>query len=130
MKAKILLIDDDRDMCEELSEILESSGYYVRAAYDGLAGKALSDEQKFDIIFLDLRMPGISGLDVLKSLRAEKRDVKILVITGNPLVKVITEGDAMYEDDKEEVLTLADGIMHKPVDIEKVLTKLDELLQK
>jgi DNA-binding response OmpR family regulator len=129
MKANILMIDDDKDMCEEVADILESRGYNIKAVFDGLEGMAILENAKFDILLLDMRLPGISGLDILKKIRGEKIKLKIIVLTGKPLVKISAQNDEMYEDDSREILKLADCVMHKPVDIEEVLKKVNEMIQ-
>ena len=81
-KINVLLVDDDKDLCALLQEFLEGDGFSVDAIYSGdEAIKTLLNTEKYDTVVLDIMMPGISGLDVLKSVRAEKQ-TPILMLTG------------------------------------------------
>lgn len=81
-KSKILLIDDEevvRDSCEQ---ILAGGPYEVASASDGTAGLALVEEFHPDLIFVDLKMPGISGFDVLEKVTTMDPTIVMVVITG------------------------------------------------
>tara|TARA_Y100000052_G_C2939735_1_gene79822 strand:+ start:187 stop:900 length:714 start_codon:yes stop_codon:yes gene_type:complete len=81
-KINVLLVDDDKDLCALLQEFLEGDGFSVDAIHSGdEAIKTLLNTEKYDTVVLDIMMPGISGLDVLKSVRAEKQ-TPILMLTG------------------------------------------------
>ncbi|MBT3134077.1 response regulator transcription factor [Alteromonas sp. ALT199] len=81
-KINILLVDDDKDLCALLQEFLEGDGFNVDAIHSGdEAIKTLLNTDKYDTVVLDIMMPGMSGLDVLKSVRAEKQ-TPILMLTG------------------------------------------------
>ncbi len=69
MAKKILIIDDDKELCEEMAEILKGEGYDVSTAFDGLAGKKLIEENHYNLLLLDVKLPDINGLDILKSMR-------------------------------------------------------------
>lgn len=72
LNNRILMIDDDREHCEELSNILTESGYVVSISHDGTAGKALAEKRDYDILLLDLRLPGASGIEILRSVSANR----------------------------------------------------------
>lgn len=120
MIKRILIIDDDKEMCEELREILKDEGYNVSAALDGLEVKSLIEKFNYDILLLDLKLPGISGFDILKNIKEKDMKLKVIIITGNPLKTLLKE--------EVETLKLADEIISKPFDIEVVLGKIKELL--
>ncbi|MFZ8198342.1 response regulator [Alteromonas portus] len=81
-KINVLLVDDDQDLCALLQEFLEGDGFSVDAIHNGdEAVKTLLNTDKYDTVVLDIMMPGMSGLDVLKSVRAEKQ-TPILMLTG------------------------------------------------
>lgn len=81
-KINILLVDDDKDLCALLQEFLEGDGFNVDAIHSGdEAIKTLLNTDKYDTVVLDIMMPGMSGIDVLKSVRAEKQ-TPILMLTG------------------------------------------------
>lgn len=126
MTKKILIIDDDQDMCEEMAEILKNEGYYVNMIPDGSKGNILIQKYDYDVILLDLKLPGLSGLDILKSTKAKKTRTKVLVLTGRPL---LWGGDEESHDSlEEEAIRLADAIINKPFNIETVLDKIKELI--
>ncbi|MFB0526821.1 MAG: response regulator transcription factor [bacterium] len=129
MKKKILMIDDDEELCEETAEILQDEGYRVTTAFDGLIGKRLSEKYDYDLLILDVKMPGLDGLHILKSVKEQDNELKVIILTGKPLSKNLQE-ERSYESKEEEILGLADGIISKPFDIEVLLGKIKELLDK
>lgn len=126
MKKKILMLDDDEELCEEIAEILIDEGYRVTTAFDGLTGKRLVEKYDYDILILDVKMPGLSGLDILESIKGQNKEVKVIILTGRPLSKELQEG-RICKDKEEKILRLADGIINKPFDIEVLLNKIKEL---
>lgn len=68
--AKILLLDDDRALCEVVQDWLESKKHTVELAYDGLEGMALLEFSKYDLVILDINMPGMNGIDICRKMRA------------------------------------------------------------
>lgn len=129
MKKKILMIDDDEELCEEITEILTNEGYRVTTAFDGLSGNRLIQKYDYDIVILDIKMPGLSGLDILEGIKGQDKELKIVVLTGRPLSKDLQE-EQDYNDKEESLLGLADGIIGKPFDIELLLGKIKELANK
>ena len=80
--ARVLVIDDDEAVRESVSRTLRSAGHMVQTARTGEEGLELAWHGSFDVILSDLRMPGISGLDVLHRLRAQRVDSIFIVMTG------------------------------------------------
>ena len=78
---KILIIDDDRKLCRLVREYLEPVGFQVSTAHSGPEGLALVRENNFDALILDVMMPGMDGLDVLRRLRQES-NVPVLMFTA------------------------------------------------
>ena len=129
MKKKILMIDDDEELCEETSEILIDQGYRVTTAFDGLTGKRLIEKYDYDILILDVKMPGLSGLDILQSVKEQNRELKVVILTGKPLSRELPE-ERSRKDREEKILKLADAIIGKPFHIEVLLDKIKELSDK
>ena len=123
------MIDDDEELCEEITEILTNEGYRVTTAFDGLSGKRLVEKYDYDILILDVKMPGLSGLDILESIKEQNKELKVIILTGRPLSKNLQE-ELSYEDKENDILGLADGIIGKPFDIGALLGKIKELLDK
>jgi two-component system response regulator HydG len=80
--ARILLIDDDPGVRESMERMLRTAGYTVQSAESGEQGYELARGGAFDVILSDMRMPGISGLDVLRQLRDQRVDAAFIIMTG------------------------------------------------
>ena len=81
-KTKILCIDDDRSFLELLGEFFEREGFSVTTAEDGQKGLETFWSIKPDIVLVDLRMPHVSGFEVLQALSGESPDTPVIVISG------------------------------------------------
>lgn len=83
-KHKILLVDDDKDLCHTLCEILNAEGYEVNMAHDGVSGVILAHKVRPDAIILDIKMPAGDGLSVYNRLKmsTHTRDIPIVFISG------------------------------------------------
>lgn len=79
---KVLLIDDDVNLCKVLSHQLKKNGFKVITAYNGKDGIALFSDNQVDIVLIDIQMPDISGIQVLKEIRRRDREVVIIMITA------------------------------------------------
>jgi len=88
---RILVIDDEESIRELLKDFLESKGMEVITSSDGESGLNHLKEEKFDLFLLDLMMPGMSGLDVLKETASEKIDTPSIVITAHATVQTAVE---------------------------------------
>ena len=80
--ASILIVDDETDVIEVLQDRLESYGIKVFSAASGLGALCKLSQEKFDGIFLDLRMPGMDGLTTLGEIRKTDKTTPIIVITA------------------------------------------------
>ena len=89
--SRILVIDDDPGVRESLSRMLRGAGYTVETAGSGEEGVALAKGNVYDVILSDMRMPGISGLDVLRRLRDQRVDAAFIVMTGFGTVETAVE---------------------------------------
>ncbi len=98
--ANILEVDDEDSIREGCRQALEAEGHRVRTAADGRLGLLAAHEESFDIALLDLKMPGVGGMQVLKTLREESPHTVVLVITGyatiESAVEAIREGAYDY----------------------------------
>lgn len=114
---KILIIDDEQDMCELLYTFLVPHNYKVFLTFNGQMGLEYFDEVKPDVVLLDLTLPDIEGIDVLKILR-KVSDVPVVVITAHPEnIADIHLGDLKIE-----------GYIEKPFSLEQVLNTLKHLI--
>ncbi len=80
--ARILIIDDDKEMSSLLLDFLEGEGYEATSANDGGAGLRRIAGEKFDLVLTDFRMPGLTGLDILPEIRKLQPATSVVVITA------------------------------------------------
>lgn len=87
-KILILVVEDEKILCKTLEEILSTEGFDVLAAHDGEEGLELAIKEKPDLILLDLLMPKLDGMSLLKKLRQDSwgKDVKVIILSnlGDP----------------------------------------------
>jgi DNA-binding response OmpR family regulator len=92
-KRNILLIDDDKGLCILLRDFLQIQGYAVTVAHDGEAGLSKLDAGRFDLIILDVNMPGMGGVEFLKNARAQGGDLPpVFVLTARGETATFFEG--------------------------------------
>lgn len=119
MNKKILIIEDDEAIRKILTEPLAAEGYEVSAASDGAEGIAVFQKQNFDLILLDLMLPGIDGYTVREMIRRESQ-IPIIILTA-----LDTEDAQIKGFDK-----LADDYITKPFSIRLVLKRVEALLRR
>ena len=116
----ILIIDDERQLVSALSSILKQNNYSVDGAYDGEEGLDYATSSIYDLIILDVMMPKMDGLTLLKILRSKKIDTPILLLTAKSDVA-----------DKIVGLNLgADDYITKPFNSEELLARIKALLRR
>lgn len=91
MKKKILIIDDDFDMCALLSRFLDKKGYTTEVAHNGSKGLAKFNEEYFDIVLCDFRLGDKDGKDVLKKIKETKPKTIVIIITGYSDIKTAVD---------------------------------------
>jgi len=88
----ILIIDDEAGLRQMMARVLQRAGYEVTTAANGKDGIALADEQQtFDLVYLDIRMPGLNGLEVLKTIAEKFPDLPVVLFTAQPDVHSAVE---------------------------------------
>ncbi len=117
MKANILIVDDDAGMIETLSDILSELDYNVEVASDGYKAIELVKTQSFDVILMDIKMPGINGVETFKEIKKLQPGVLVMMMTAYSVEDLISE--ALSEG--------AYGIMYKPIDITKVVEFIERV---
>lgn len=122
MPSKVLLVDDERDFVQTLSERLIMRDMGSAVAYDGESALNMIKDEEPEVMILDLRMPGIDGIEVLRQVKSTNPDIEVIVLTGHGT-----------EKDKETCMTLgAFAFLQKPVDIQvlsQTLMKANEKVQ-
>lgn len=83
--ANILIVDDDNSVQRTLRLLLEADGHHVVAAQDGRSGLNLAETEAFDLLFLDIFMPGMDGFETLRQFRRQRPTLPIVAISGRPI---------------------------------------------
>ncbi|WOH36663.1 response regulator transcription factor [Thalassotalea fonticola] len=116
---QLLLIDDDQELVELLTEFLASEGYQVSSAFDGISGLEKARTEKYSLILLDVMLPGLNGFELLKAL-GDKHHTPILMLTAKG-------------DDTDRVLGLelgADDYLPKPYNPSELLARIKAILRR
>jgi len=117
---KILLVDDDQALSELLKEYLEAEEFTCETAFTGPEGFNLASLNKYDLIVLDIMLPGMTGIDVLKNLRKSNVETPILMLTAKG-------------DDVDRILGLelgADDYVPKPCNPRELLARMKAILRR
>ncbi len=117
-KAKVLVVDDQIGMLETFTDILEDKGFNVVTADDGFAAIERVKEQSFDIIFMDIKMPGINGVQTFREIKKINPKVAVVMMTAYSVEDLIEEAIA------EGAYT----VIYKPFDINKVIQTIEKVL--
>jgi two-component system, OmpR family, response regulator PhoP len=117
---RLLLVEDDPNLSRSLATQLEQAGYSVEKSTDGREGLYYAREYPVDLAIVDLGLPSMSGVELIKQLRADGKEYPILVLTARDRWQ-----------DKVEVLKLgADDYVVKPFNVEELLARVDALLRR
>lgn len=87
----ILVVDDEQSICLLLQDVLTQFGHHVITCQDGAAAVQIATERSFDLAFMDIRMPGMGGLEALKKLHEIHPDTTYVMITGYAATDVMEE---------------------------------------
>lgn len=118
-EIKILVVEDDNDINKLVCDILKKSGYTAQPAYSGTEAMLYIDKQEWDMVLLDLMLPGITGEEVLLKIR-ESSLVPVIILSA--------KGEAQT---KVNTLRIgADDYITKPFDVEEVSARIDSLLRR
>ncbi len=90
-QGHVLVVDDEEMMRDFVRGALEKSGYEVTTASDGYEALQVMDRSNIDLVFLDLKMPNMSGPDTLRHIRERKNEVPVVILTGYPESDMVTE---------------------------------------
>ncbi|NWG34895.1 MAG: response regulator transcription factor [Chloroflexi bacterium] len=100
MEGHILIIDDEASLRQTMARILQRAGYEVTTAADGREGLALISNHSFDLVYSDIRMPDMSGLELLKVIHAKFPDLPVVLFTAQPdlnsAVEAVRNGASDY----------------------------------
>ena len=114
MAIRVLVVDDEKDFLEALVTRLELRGMDVRGVISGNEALETLAERSFDVVVLDIKMPGMDGIDVLRAIRREHAGTAVLVLTGHASQELSEEGRSLGAFD----------YLIKPVKLEKILERI------
>jgi DNA-binding NtrC family response regulator len=117
-RTRVLVVDDDADAREMLSAVLTQAGYDVDAAEDGFAALAHVSRYRPDLVLTDLRMPGMTGVDLLQRIRRVHGDVPVIIATGLETWDLCTAAEAYG----------AVTCLIKPIDVEDLVWNIEMAL--
>lgn len=116
-RLRILVVDDDAGMAETLGDILEAKGYEAEIASGGLQALALVQARQHDVIFLDIKMPQMNGVEVLRQVRVISPGTLVVMMTAYALPELMAEAERLG----------ALAILAKPLPLDRVVQFLEEL---
>lgn len=117
--ANILIIDDDETICSLFKDTLEDAGHRITTINESSKGLELVKSQDYDLVFLDLKMPGIDGAELFRQIRATKPELPVTIITGYP------DSDLMMSALAYGPL----GVMSKPFSASEIITAANNYLR-
>jgi len=116
-KASILIVDDNASQCQTMSLILRYKGYAVATAEDGPEAIERVQQSPVDMIFMDIKMPLMNGVETYRRIKHFRPDVVVVMMTAYAVEDLVQQ--ALDEG--------AHGIVYKPLDIEEMLTLVEEI---
>ena len=119
-KKKILIVDDDKQIVEVLSQMLSSDGYQIEKAFDGFEAGRKVIQFMPDLMILDLYMPGMDGFEVCRRVKKDSD-------TSHILIMALTGFDTPENEDRI-MKAGADGYMAKPVDKDELIQNIEDIL--
>lgn len=120
MSARIILVEDEAEIASFIRQGLAEEGYEVTWAVEGEQALELLGADSADLVLLDIRLPGMSGIDVLTALREERMDLPVMMLTALDAV----------EDRVSGLRAGADDYLPKPFDFEELLARIEALLRR
>lgn len=120
IKTKLLLLEDDPNLSESVSEYLEEHGFDVQCVYDAVSAEEILYEQKFDLLLLDVNVPGGDGFSLLKANRKDGNTTPAIFITSRNAMSDLEEGFESGGDD----------YIRKPFALKELLLRIQTILKR
>lgn len=117
-QSSILVVDDDQGMVDTLSDILEEKGFRVGRASDGYTAIEMIKSNGIDMVLMDIKMPGMNGIETFKKLKEIKPDIKVIMMTAYAVEDLIEEARRLN----------AYVCLNKPLDVDNLLTLINEIV--
>ena len=119
-QVRVLIVDDEEELITALAERLEIRGFLPVTAFTGERAMELVRESAFDLVLLDIKMPGVDGLEVMRRMKREKPGLPVILLTGHLSKRTNVAG----------MNAGADEYLLKPIDIDDLLVKMSSVLEK
>lgn len=116
---RILIVDDQVGMLETFTDILEAKGYHVETAEDGFTAIDKVKQNSFDIIFMDIKMPGINGVQTFREIKKINEKTRVIMMTAYAVEDLI----------KEAIEEGAYTVIYKPFNMENVIRTIERVLK-
>lgn len=113
--TNILIVDDEEEVRQSLAEILQLEGLQVTQAPNGYIAIEKAKKNMYDFALIDIKMPGINGLETLSKVLSLQPQIKAVMMTGHPL-----------ENRKNNLLKMTCGVLRKPFGIKELMTKIHQ----
>ncbi len=118
MRIKILIVDDEKPICDLMEMNLQAAGYDCKAVQDGLEAIRLIEQEKFDLILLDIMLPGADGYDIMEYIRPLK--IPVIFVTAKHEVKDRVKGLKLGAED----------YLVKPFDVVELMARVEVVLRR
>ena len=118
--AKVLLVDDERDLAETMAKRLNRRGYQTLCVFSGREALALLANEQVDVVVLDVRMPGMDGIETLAAIKKLSPDMEAVLLTGH------VPGESRPQAPATEGI----DILLKPVEMHDLLKAIDKALER
>jgi len=117
---RILVIEDEKILCQQITSDLKSAGYTIDSAYDGRDGLYYAEEYEYDLMVIDLGLPHISGMEIIQKLRENGNHTPILILTARD----------HWQDKVAGLSTGADDYLTKPFHVEELQARVNALIRR
>ena len=114
MAKRVIVIDDEKPIRDSFTLALEDTEFIVDTASSGMEGLDKIDKEKYDLVYLDLKMPGMNGIETLRKIREKDKNVLIYIVTA-------FSREFFVELEKLQEEELAFEILHKPIDMKYII---------
>lgn len=120
MSKRLLLIEDETKLRDQLLDILQRHGYETDSCSDGQQGLSVAQKNQYDIAVIDLGLPKVSGIEIIKTIRAEGREYPIIILTAR----------SDWTDKVDGLAAGADDYLVKPFHVQELLARLEAQIRR
>ena len=117
-KARILIVDDEKNIVSSLTGILVDEGYEVAKTGDGIEALEIIQTDPPDLVLLDIWLPGMDGIEVLKTVKAYHPDIEVLIMSGHGTIDTAVKATKLGAQD----------FIEKPFSLERITQSIEDVL--